>query len=85
MVVDIDGGDAGDGGDSECLSYFSVAVVKDRCQGNLNKNAFTWAYRSRGIGVHHGREAWRRQQEAELQAENKRGHGQLLNLRACTW
>lgn len=58
MVVDDgvgdDDGDVGDGND--CL--FCSFDKKYHCQGSLQKNAFTWAYRSRGLRVHRGREVW---------------------------
>lgn len=58
MVVDDGvGGDDDDVGDgNDCL--FCSYDKKYHCQGSLQKNAFTWAYRSRGLRVHHGREAW---------------------------
>lgn len=39
------------------ISYFPVAVIKD-CDQKQLKKAFTLAYSSRGVKVHHGREAY---------------------------
>lgn len=44
LVIVVDDG-VGDGGDYHC-------------QGRLQKNTFAWAYRSRGLRVHRGKEVW---------------------------
>lgn len=62
MVIDNGGGNNNsvgiDGGSSECLSHFSVAVLKHHYQGTSQQNELTWASHSGGIRVHRGKEAW---------------------------
>lgn len=41
-----------------CISYSSVVVMKYHNQSNLWKEGLIWAYGSRGIRIHFGKEAW---------------------------
>lgn len=42
-----------------CLAFFSVTVIKYHDRGNLRKEKFIWAYRSRGMSSpHHRQQAW---------------------------